>query len=100
MSSGVLALCRKITSVSEFKSCIARDMDMSGVIPLPAERNKYDRLVGRQLSKQENSPAGPNTRTWLPTFKLSCSQLETMPPGTRLTVMDTRSGRVGLDDSV
>jgi hypothetical protein len=37
---------------------------------------------------QVNSPAGPSTRTGAPGCRLSCSQFDTLPPGTRLTVIE------------
>lgn len=50
--------------------------------------------------KQENPPDGPRTLICAPGARLSCSQFDTWPPGTRLTVIETVSGRDGVDDSV
>ncbi|MNT17673.1 hypothetical protein D3C71_1808600 [compost metagenome] len=72
-------------------------MDIRGVIPEPADRKRY-RWAGCRAD--ENSPAGPNTRNASPTSRRSCSQFDTLPPGTRLTVMDKVCGRVGGDEIV
>jgi hypothetical protein len=41
MSAGVRALCTKVMSLVMARSAAVRAIDISGVIPLPAERNRY-----------------------------------------------------------
>ena len=73
-----------------------RVIDISGVTPLPAERKRYS---GAGCSARLNRPYGPATCRVSPTVRVSCSQFETGPPGTRLTVIAS-SGRVGGDEIV
>ena len=51
-------------------------------------------------SAQVNSPIGPSARSAMPGRSVSCIQLETGPPGTRLVVIETSCGRVGEEARV
>jgi hypothetical protein len=92
MSDGVRALWTKTTSASEPRSYRLRVIDMTGVIPLPPERNRYFADGWRAVVK---TPKGPSAEMRVPGVIVSCSQFETRPPGWRLTVMPSRWGRVG-----
>src|SRR6188474_3486794 len=94
MSAGVRALCTNVMSLVEARSVAVRTIDISGVIPLPAERKRYLFAGCRAVL---NRPFGPVTHSRVPGRTWSCSQFETGPPGTRLTVMLSESGRVGAD---
>lgn len=74
-----------------------RAIDIIGVTPLPPDSSRYFCAGCR---RQEKSPIGPSARTVSPGLRLSCSQFETGPPGTRLTVNDTACGRVGVEEIV
>ena len=68
---------------------------MAGVTPLPAEsRSSSAGGSGRQV----NLPDGPEAQVAKPGRTWSCSQLETRPPGTRLTLISSTAGRVGVDE--
>ena len=97
MSLGVRALWRNTTSASDPRSYIVRIIDMSGVMPLPADRKRYLSAGCRASVK---APSGAIAVTLLPGTTLSCTQLETVPPMTRLTVMAIRCGRVGGEEIV
>ncbi|MNY60211.1 hypothetical protein D3C86_1967340 [compost metagenome] len=97
MSLGVRALCTKTMSRSACRSAAARVIAISGVIPEPADR--YSNLRAGPATGVK-TPAGPEAAIASPALRLSCSQLETAPPGTRLTVIEKVNGRVGVDDSV
>ncbi|MNJ58263.1 hypothetical protein D3C77_538910 [compost metagenome] len=97
MSFGVRALCTKTMSSSACRSAAARVMAISGVTPEPADR--YSNLRAGPATGV-NTPAGPEAARAWPGRRLSCSQLDTVPPGTRLTVMAKVNGRVGVDDRV
>ena len=62
-----------------------RAMVMTGVMPPPPERNST-LSAGKSIAL--NRPTGPCTGSSWPSMRLSCSQLETRPPGTRLMVME------------
>ena len=53
-------------------------MDMTGVIPLPPERKRYLADGWRAMVK---TPKGPSAEMRCPGTMLSCSQLDTSPPG-------------------
>lgn len=97
MSSKVRALCTKTTSTGWARSYSVRVIDISGVTPLPADRNRY---FGAGCWLMVNRPRGPRAHTVPPGVRWSCSQLDTCPPGTRFTVMVARSGRVGAEERV
>ena len=67
-------------------------MDMSGVTPTPADRSSSLRSAACGKMK---SPDGPVARSRAPGRTVSCSQLDTNPPETRLLVTVMVSGRVG-----
>src|SRR5476651_429709 len=67
-------------------------MDMTGV--MPTSPLKY-RTFGLLKSMALNSPTGPCTASSWPSCNVSCSQLETLPPGTRLMVMEKLYGTDG-----
>ena len=66
-------------------------------MPLPPERNRY---FSAGCWSEVNSPMGPVARSSMPGLSRSCSQFETGRPGTRLVVIETRCGRVGVEESV
>jgi hypothetical protein len=70
---------------------------MRGVIPLPAERNRY---LGAGLPARVKLPSGACARMRLPTLTESCNQFETGPPTTRFTVIEMRCGLVGGEEMV
>jgi hypothetical protein len=72
-------------------------MDITGVMPLPAEIMSSFSADDRAHVK---CPAQPVTISGSPGRMWSLSQLETRPPGTRLTVTSSASGRVGVDAMV
>jgi hypothetical protein len=72
-------------------------MAINGVMPEPADR--YSSLRAGPASGVK-MPAGPEAARALPGCRLSCSQFDTTPPGTRLTVIEKVNGRVGVDDKV
>jgi hypothetical protein len=78
-------------------SCSVRVIDISGVMPLPAGRNRY---FGARWCAMLNRPSGPLMCSLSPTARLSCSQLDTGPPGTRLTVMVSPPDGVGGEEMV
>ncbi len=92
MSPGLRALCTNTTSGICARSCIVRDMLISGVMPLPPDKNIY---FGAGCRAAQKSPLGPATGTRMPARRVACSQGVTSPAGTRLLVICTRSGRVG-----
>jgi len=65
-----------------------------GVIPLPPA----NATIGSALSRRQNTPAGAVTSTASPAARLSCSQFETSPPGTRFTVVISSASLSGLLD--
>ena len=73
-----------------------RAIDRQGVMPQPAENRA--RLAGTSAACRAKSPAGASAGSSVPGWTLSSSQLETSPPATRRTVIDSVSGRVGLDE--
>ncbi|MNY73760.1 hypothetical protein D3C86_2126280 [compost metagenome] len=85
MSLGVRALCTKTMSTLPLVSKNQRDMDITGVMPTPPLRNST-LSVGKSMAL--NRPTGPCTASSSPSLRLSCNQLETLPPGTRLMVME------------
>ena len=97
MSTGVRAAWTKTTSASSPRSPSARLIDIRGVMPLPPERKRY---FSAGWSAQVNSPIGPMARTSMPGTRLSCSQFDTGPPGTRFTVIAKVSGRDGAEAMV
>ena len=68
-----------------------------GVTPLPPDRSRY---FAPGWVKHEKSPIGPSARTLSPGARWSCSQFETGPPATRLTVIARVWGRVGVEEIV
>jgi len=97
MSAGVRAWCTNTTSAGSREPWIVRSIDITGVMPLPADRKRY-RSAG--WCAVLNRPRGPATATGTPGRRWSCSQLDTGPPGTRLTVIVSSSGRLGADAMV
>ncbi|MNP39968.1 hypothetical protein D3C76_1335650 [compost metagenome] len=97
ISVGVRALCTKTMSRLPAMSQAARVIDIKGVTPEPADR--YNNLVAGWPTGVK-LPAGPEALRLSPGLRLSCSQFDTAPPGTRLTVMENAKGRVGEDDRV
>ena len=75
---------------SPFSSSTARVriIDRNGVIPLPADRYSAP-APGR--TSEPNTPYGPSARSVSPTRRRSCTNAETGPPGTRLTVIVSSS---------
>ena len=67
-------------------------------MPQPAENNAT--RAGTSLGRRAKSPAGANAGSSSPGYRLSSSQLDTRPPATRLTVIDSVSGRDGLDEII
>ena len=65
---------------------------MTGVMPLPPDRNRYFADGWRAAV---NTPKGPSAAMRCPGAIVSWSQFETRPPGWRLTVIPSRRGRVG-----
>ncbi len=58
-------------------------IDSTGVMPLPPQKA----MIGRSSSSpRQNAPEGGDVSTRSPTDKVSLNQLDTEPPGTRLTV--------------
>ena len=94
-SCGVRPACRNTTSASPALSAISRSIDITGVIPEPPDRNRYFRAGA---SGRRKVPRGPCARTEAPGVRLSCSQFDTTPPATRLTVMVKAPGRVGGEE--
>ena len=97
MSEGVRALCTKTMSSWAAMSKPARVIDINGVTPEPAER--YSSIFAG-CPTGVKLPAGPDALSESPARRLSCSQFDTTPFGTRLTVIENEKGRVGDDDSV
>ncbi len=97
MSAGLRAEWTKATSRGSPRSWKVRAIAIIGVTPLPPDRSRY---FCAGWVKQEKSPIGPSARTVSPAFRVSCSQFETGPPGTRLTVIDRACGRVGAEEIV
>ena len=89
MSRGARAQWTNTVSGSSARSWSARTIDISGVTPLPPDRNR--RLPHGRRSV-ENSPIGPVAWTMSPGFRLAWSQPDTGPPSVRFTVIDTVSG--------
>ena len=71
-------------------------IDIIGVMPQPAENKAM--LAGTSAACRAKSPAGAIAGSSTPERTLSSSQFETSPPATRRTVIDSVSGRVGLDE--
>src|SRR5690606_42122295 len=92
MSLGERALCTKTMSTLALVSKNQRVIDITGVMPTPPERNS---TLSAGKSMALNSPTGPCTGNWSPSLRLSCNQLETLPPGTRLMVMEKLYGTDG-----
>lgn len=70
-------------------------MPMTGVIPLPAVRNRI--LAGGGRSRV-NSPVAASSDTMVPAAACRTRWWETMPPGTALTVIDRHlSARPGAE---
>ena len=57
-------------------------IEITGVIPLPPQKA----MIGRPPSRTQKLPDGGLTSRRVPSVTWSTSQLETPPPGTRLTV--------------
>jgi len=90
------ALCTKWMSQSASVSSSQRAIAIIGVIPQPDESRT--RWRGSGPGGSANSPAGASAGSAMPGCRWSSSQLETRPPATRRTVIETVSGAVGLDE--
>ena len=69
-------------------------IDMIGVTPLPPQ----NATIGWSPSRGQNTPAGGVTSRMSPSRTVSLSQLDTSPPGTRLTVTARSSSVSGALD--
>ena len=69
-------------------------MDITGVMPLPPQKA----TIGRLASRTQKVPEGRVTSERSPSATWSTSQLETTPPGTRLTVTASSSSVSGALD--
>ena len=97
ISSGRRAQLTKEMSVCGEKSFSQRSIDIIGVMPEPAETNRY---LAEGWLCSENSPAGPNALTWPPGLRFSNIQRVPTLPACALTVTAIENGRDGEDDSV
>ncbi|OAD22288.1 hypothetical protein THIOM_001914 [Candidatus Thiomargarita nelsonii] len=84
MSLGLRTEFKNLISTLADTSHNQRDIDISGVIPLPPVKNKI--FLGILPGTRQNLPLGPAMLILSPTFRLSGNQFETKPPGTRFTV--------------
>src|SRR5262249_46803310 len=96
MSFGLRTELKNFTSTSASRSQSHLVIDISGVSPLPAPKNRS--LRGILPGVSENLPFGPLTCTASPGFKLSAIQLDTRPPGALFTVTSRIKGRVGAEE--
>jgi len=96
MSWGVLTQLKKRTSTSADRSVSQRAIDMIGVTPDPAPTSSS--FFGTCPGVRQNLPFGPLTSIRSPTRRCANSQLLTRPPGTRLTVISSVYGRVGVEE--
>src|SRR5215471_18777993 len=96
MSVGLRTELKNFTSTSAPRSQSHRLIDISGVTPLPAPRNRSFR--GILPGTSENLPFGPLTFTASPGLRLSAIQLDTRPLGTLFTEISRAKGRVGVEE--
>lgn len=72
-------------------------IDITGVIPDPAEMNRYFFAGCR---RKVNCPAGPWALIHIPGFRWSSSQRVPTDPACAFTVIEVDRGREGLDEMV
>ena len=79
-SGSRLAYSRRTDRADAASTLLA--MEITGVMPLPPQNP----MIGRRRPGTQNVPDGLVTSTRSPSDTWSMNQLETTPPGTRLTV--------------
>ena len=72
-------------------------IDIIGVMPAPADMNRYFRAGWRN---EVNWPAGPRARRRIPGCRWSIIQRAPRLPGCAFTVIEIESGRDGEDEIV
>ena len=97
MSEGRLAQLTKTTSAGRPRSNIQVVIDIIGVIPDPAEMNRYFSDGWWWLEKR---PAGLVALIRIPGFRWSSIQRVPRLPGCALTVTEIDIGREGEDEMV
>ena len=76
-------------------SASARSIDMTGVMPEPPDTSSNG---PSPAAGSVNAPDGPMPRSSWPGLGWSCSQFDTRPPATRLTVTEKPRGASGDDE--